>query len=134
MVEVDMVDGDRAHPHQRLAGLRCRLWRLFMDEDLGRAELVEPGDLHRFSLIGTDPHLFWFTASAWPRTPRRDVATRCISGCGEAGLAADRPRRPRSRLSSASHPTNPFDPARGRARSAFALRAAKRPSTEAPGS
>ena len=42
VVEVDMVDADRAHAHQRLAGLRRGLRRLFVDQDLGPAELVEP--------------------------------------------------------------------------------------------
>src|SRR4051812_19673813 len=51
VVDVDMVDADRPDAHQRLAGLRRGLGRFFMDEDLGTAELVEPGDLHTLSLV-----------------------------------------------------------------------------------
>src|SRR5204863_1843813 len=50
VVDVDMVDADGPHAHQRLAGLRRWLGRLFMDQDLGTPVLVKPRDLHLFSL------------------------------------------------------------------------------------
>src|SRR6188474_3395886 len=46
VIEIDMVDADRAHAHQRLAGLRRGLRRFLVDQDLGAAELVELRDLH----------------------------------------------------------------------------------------
>jgi hypothetical protein len=51
VVEVDMVDADRAHAQQRLAGLRRGLGRFLADQDFGTAELVEPRDFHRFSFV-----------------------------------------------------------------------------------